>query len=129
MACVNKGDPRSMVVLTLAKREMIATGPRTQPTRIPGRKILHSDYLIDNRKRNIEFDAAGALLTALDGKRVNTSRIATPGDPSYGGTAVRVKLTGSNVYDGDSFWILAAPRSCCSRTRSTWPGCRNSRGC
>lgn len=67
-----------------------------------GQNVLkHADYLIDNRKRTIEFDAAGAVLTALKGERVSTSRIATSGDPSYGGTAIRVKLVGSNVYDGN----------------------------
>jgi hypothetical protein len=67
-----------------------------------GQNVLKNvDYLIDNRKRTIEFDVAGTLLTALDGERVHTSRIATPRDPSYGGTAVRVKLVGSNAYDGN----------------------------
>ncbi len=58
-----------------------------------GQNVLkNADYLIDNRKRTIEFDSDGLLAAALDGERVNTSRIETPDNPNYWNTKVPVKL-------------------------------------
>ncbi len=51
----------------------------------------NADYLIDNRKRTIEFDSAGTLLTTLNGERIDTIRVGTPDDRSR---AVRVRLGG-----------------------------------
>jgi hypothetical protein len=65
-----------------------------------GQNVLkNADFLLDNRKRIIEFDTVGALAAELDGERVNTSLIATPNSPAYGSTAVRVKLAESNHRD------------------------------
>jgi predicted aspartyl protease len=65
-----------------------------------GQNVLkNADYLIDNRKRTIEFDFCGSLSAVLEGERVNTSPIATPESPSYGSTVVPVKLAGPNRRD------------------------------
>jgi hypothetical protein len=60
-----------------------------------GQNVLkNADYLIDNRKRTIEFDSTGTLLTTLNGERIDTIRVGTPDDRNYGGRAVRVRLGG-----------------------------------
>src|SRR6202051_589270 len=65
-----------------------------------GKNVLKDvDYLIDNRKRTIEFDFGGALAAVLDGERVNTSRIETPDNPAYWNTKVPVKLAESSPHD------------------------------
>jgi hypothetical protein len=65
-----------------------------------GQNVLrNADYLIDNRKRTIEFDFGGSLAAVLDGERVNTSRIETPDNPAYWNTKVPVKLAESNPDD------------------------------
>src|ERR1700692_821122 len=57
-----------------------------------GQNVLkNTDYLIDNRKRTIEFDFGGSLAAVLDGERVNTTRIETPDNPNYWNTEVAVK--------------------------------------
>jgi Aspartyl protease len=61
--------------------------------------LKNADYLIDNRKRTIEFDSDGLLAAVLDGQRVNTSRIETPDNPNYWNTEVPVKLAESNPHD------------------------------
>jgi hypothetical protein len=65
-----------------------------------GQNVLkNADFLLDNRKRIIEFDPAGVVAAQLDGEKVNTSLITTPNSPAYGSTAVRVKLAESNHRD------------------------------
>jgi hypothetical protein len=65
-----------------------------------GQNVLKDvDYLIDNRKRTIEFDFGGLLAAVLDGERVNTTRIETPDNPNYWNTEVPVKLAESNPHD------------------------------
>jgi Aspartyl protease len=65
-----------------------------------GQNVLKDvDYLIDNRKRTIEFDFGGSLASVLDGERVNTSRIETPDNPDYWNTKVPVKLAESNPHN------------------------------
>jgi hypothetical protein len=65
-----------------------------------GQNVLkNADYLIDNRKRTIEFDFGGSLAAVLDGERVHTSRIETPDNPNYWNTKVPVKLAESNPHD------------------------------
>ncbi len=65
-----------------------------------GQNVLKNvDYLIDNRKRTIEFDFGGSLAAVLDGERVKTSRIETPDNPNYWNTEVPVKLAESNPHD------------------------------
>jgi hypothetical protein len=65
-----------------------------------GQNVLKDvDYLIDNRKRTIEFDFGGSLAAVLDGERVNTTRIETPDNPAYWNTKVPVKLAESNPHD------------------------------
>jgi hypothetical protein len=65
-----------------------------------GQNVLKDvDYLIDNRKRTIEFDFGGSLAAVLDGERVNTSRIETPDNPAYWNTKVPVKLAESSPHD------------------------------
>jgi hypothetical protein len=65
-----------------------------------GQNVLRNvDYLIDNRKRTIEFDFGGSLAAVLDGERVNTTRIETPDNPAYWNTKVPVKLAESNPHD------------------------------
>jgi hypothetical protein len=83
-----------------------------------GQNVLKNvDFLIDNRKRIIEFDTLGALAYELDGEKVNTSRIATPNSPAYGSTAVRVKLAESNhrdlnlILDSGSASVVLFPNS------------------
>jgi hypothetical protein len=61
--------------------------------------LRNADYLIDNRKRTIEFDFGGSLAAVLDGERVNTSRLETPDNPAYWNTKVPVKLAESNPHD------------------------------
>ncbi len=83
-----------------------------------GQNVLkHADFLLDNRKRMIEFDPVGALAAELDGERVNTSRIAAPDSPAYGSTAVHVRLAESNhrdlnfILDSGSASVLLFPHS------------------
>jgi hypothetical protein len=65
-----------------------------------GQNVLKNvDYLIDNRKRTIEFDFGGSLAAVLDGERVNTSRIETPDNANYWNTEVPVKLAESNPHE------------------------------
>jgi hypothetical protein len=65
-----------------------------------GQNVLKDvDYLIDNRKRTIEFDFGGSLAALLDGERVSTSRIETPDNPAYWNTKVPVKLAESSPHD------------------------------
>ncbi len=65
-----------------------------------GQNVLkNADYLIDNRKRTIEFDFGGSLAAVLDGERVHTSRLETPDNPAYWNTKVPVKLAESNPHD------------------------------
>jgi hypothetical protein len=65
-----------------------------------GQNVLKDvDYLVDNRKRTIEFDFSGSLAAVLDGERVNTSRIETPDNPAYWNTKVPVKLAESNPHN------------------------------
>ncbi len=65
-----------------------------------GQNVLKNvDYLIDNRKRTIEFDFGGSLAAVLDGERVHTSRLETPDNPAYWNTKVPVKLAESNPHD------------------------------
>ncbi len=65
-----------------------------------GQNVLkNADYLIDNRKRTIEFDFGGSLAAVLDGERVSTTRIETPDNPNYWNTEVPVKLAESNPHD------------------------------
>lgn len=65
-----------------------------------GQNVLRNvDYLIDNRKRTIEFDSDGLLAAVLDGERVNTSRIETPDNPDYWNTEVPVSLAESDPHD------------------------------
>ena len=65
-----------------------------------GQNVLKDvDYLIDNRKRTIEFDFGGSLAAVLDGERVITSRIETPDNPAYWNTKVPVKLAESNPHN------------------------------
>jgi hypothetical protein len=65
-----------------------------------GQNVLRNvDYLIDNRKRTIEFDFDGLLAAVLDGERVSTSRIETPDNPSYWNTEVPVKVAESKPHE------------------------------
>ncbi len=65
-----------------------------------GQNVLKNvDYLIDNRKRTIEFDFGGSLAAVLDGERVKTTRIETPDNPNYWNTEVPVKLAESSPHD------------------------------
>ena len=65
-----------------------------------GQNVLRNiDYLIDNRKRTIEFDFGGSLAAVLDGERVRTTRIETPDNPNYWNTEVPVKLAESKPHD------------------------------
>jgi hypothetical protein len=65
-----------------------------------GQNVLrHTDYLIDNRKRTIEFDFGGSLAAVLDGERVHTTRIETPDNPNYWNTEVPVKLAESKPHE------------------------------
>jgi hypothetical protein len=65
-----------------------------------GQNVLRNvDYLIDNRKRTIEFDFGGLLAAVLEGERVHTSRIETPDNPAYWNTKVPVKLAESNPHE------------------------------
>jgi hypothetical protein len=65
-----------------------------------GQNVLkNADYLIDNRKRTIEFDFGGSLVAVLDGERVSTTRIETPDNPNYWNTEVPVKLAESKPHD------------------------------
>jgi hypothetical protein len=61
--------------------------------------LRNADYLIDNRKRTIEFDFGGSLAAVLDGERVHTSRLETPDNPAYWNTKVPVKLAESNPHN------------------------------
>jgi hypothetical protein len=83
-----------------------------------GQNVLkNADFLLDNRKRIIEFDPAGEVAAELDGERVDTSRIATPNSPAYGSTTVRVKLAESNhrdlnfILDSGSASVVLFPHS------------------
>lgn len=64
-----------------------------------GQNVLRNvDYLIDNRKRTIEFDFGGSLAAVLDGERVSTSRIETSDNPNYWNTEVPVKVAESKPH-------------------------------
>jgi hypothetical protein len=65
-----------------------------------GQNVLrNADYLIDNRKRTIEFDFGGSLAAVLDGERIKTIRIETPDNPNYWNTEVPVTLAESNPHN------------------------------
>jgi Aspartyl protease len=83
-----------------------------------GQNVLkHADFLLDNRKRMIEFDPHGEVAAELDGERITTSRIATPDSPAYGSTAVHVRLAESNhrdlnfILDSGSASVVLFPHS------------------
>lgn len=89
--------------LTESNVELVAqnlAGLRKLDSRIRGvlgeNALKNADFLIDYRKRTIEIDSSGTLLTALGGERVNTNWIAMPDNPNQGSIAVPVKLAESN---------------------------------
>jgi len=129
--------PTSRTTIPWAVAEKVSVGPVTESkvelgvrdlsdlrqldsriSGVLGQNVLkNADFLLDNRKRMIEFDPAGELAAELDGERVNTSLIATPNSPAYGSTAIRVKLAESNhrdlnfILDSGSASVVLFPHS------------------